>query len=222
MQKTTLIGVLITLLLTTSYSQESNCFRKAIFGNKAICLPEIDGYKECYSDDIVRKLADATEVPTNMVLGFYLNNRTFDKKDSLGLIQFDDYFKIYGTKEIQNYNVDNDFLSQMESTLTQNFMKDNWERMSSDIEKLELNAEIGVPIFVEKNNYNKESFSIIMITKYKIDGMEPYTLAVAVSGYIKNNRMIWMAYYLDYKDSNTITTLKEKSNMILQRLVIAE
>ena len=68
-----------------------------MFGDKEICLPKIDGYQECYTNPIVKRIADATEVPANTVLGFYLNNETYDKRDSLGLISFDDYFKIYGT-----------------------------------------------------------------------------------------------------------------------------
>jgi hypothetical protein len=66
-------------------------------------LPEISGYQECYLDPSVKSIADATEVPANMVLGYYITNETLKKKDSLGLFVSSNYFKIYGTKQLKYY-----------------------------------------------------------------------------------------------------------------------
>jgi len=221
MEKIIFIGIAFTLSFNMLFSQESNCFDKSQFGEKEICLPKIDGYHQCYSIPIIKQLADATEVQTNMVLGYYLNDETYNNIDSIGLISFDDYFKIYGVKEIQNYDADIGFLNQMEELLTQSFVKDNWEQISNEIDKLEIEAEIGVPQFVEKYNLNKESFSLVMLTKYDIEGTEPYTLVMTINGYLSNERLVWMAYYLNYEDSKTVEQLKTKSNKILSKLIEA-
>lgn len=195
-----------------------NCDREANFGEKQICLPQIDGYQECYTDSIVKQLADATEVSMNSVLGFYLNNETYDKKDSLGIINFDDYFKVYGTNEIQNYNADEALLEQMIQVLSGNFINKNWEEMSNEVDKLGFDVEVGVPILIDNYRINSESFSIVLITKYAFEGIEPYTLAMTMNGYLINERLVWMAYYLNYEDQETINILKNKSNFILQKL----
>ena len=110
----------------------------------------------------------------------------------------------------------------MEEILSQNFIKENWDEFSKEIDKIEIEAEIGVPTFIEKYNANKESFSFIMLTKYNFEGIEPYTLAMTINGYLKNDRLIWMAYYLNYEEPKTIDILKTKSNKLLVELLRAD
>lgn len=216
-----LVGLFLITNLSTIISQNVKCNRNAIFGDKEICLPNINGYQECYSDPIVKQLADATEVPINSVLGFYLSDEIYAKRDSLGLINFDNYFKIYGTKEIQNYSADGNFLEQMLQLLSGNFIEKNWQEVSKEIDKTGFDVEIGVPIVIEKYSINDESFTMVILTKYEIEGIEPYTLATTINGYLKNKRLIWMAYYLNYKEQETIELLKSKSNFILKELTDA-
>lgn len=221
MKKILLIACILFVKQNYALSQNIKCNRQANFGKKTICLPQIDGYQECYTDPIVKQLADATEVPINTVLGFYLSNRTHGKKDSLGLISFDDYFKVYGTKEIENLKCDESLLEQMIQVLSANFITRNWEELSKEIDKIGLDAEIGVPVVIENYRLNTESFTMVMLTKYGFEGLEPYTLAMTINGYLKNERLIWMAYYLNYEDQLTIQKLKDRSNIILQELITA-
>lgn len=218
MRKYILLVLVMIPCVSLLHAQEVDCSRKASFGNRDICLPKIQGYVEGYTDPNVKQLADATEVPINMVLGFYLNDRIYDKRDSLGLISFDDYFKIYGTKEIQDYKADYQFLDKMEALVSENFIVQHWDDMSKEIGKLELPGEVGVPTVIDKYRINKESFTFVMLTKYDFEGMESYTLAMTINGYLKNERLIWMAYYLNYEGQETIEKLKKNSDSILSRL----
>lgn len=220
-KKIMIIATIIIANLYSVFAQDSICARQAIFGEKNICLPQINGYQECYTDSIVKQLADATEVPINSVLGFYLSNEIYGKKDSLGQISFDDYFKIYGTKEIQNLKADKPILEQMIQMLSGNFISKNWAELSQEIDKVGLDAEIGVPIVIENYRINDESFTMVLLTNYAFEGIEPYTMAMTMNGYLKSERLVWMAYYLNYKNQETIETLKEKSNFILEELIDA-
>lgn len=219
MRKITITFLLLLSLSNLTFAQESNCVRKADFGEIEICLPEIEGYQECYSDPTVKQLADQTEVPTNMVLGFYLNNKTSEKKDSLGLFSFDDYFKIYGTKQIKDYKANSKLLKQMQDILGGTFISENWETMEKEVEKIGLAAEIGVPIVIKNYNLNENSFTYIMLTTYQVDGAEPYTLAMTINGLLINERLIWMAYYLNYEGEETILKLQKSSNTIVAKLL---
>jgi len=218
------ILIIISIIILNHFfvsAQNTECSRVSDFGSKAICLPNIKGYQECYTIPMVKELADATESPMNAVLGFYLNNEVYSKKDSLGSINFDDYFKIYGTKQIQNITADNSTLEQMTELLSSNFISKNWDEMSQEIDKMGLDTEIGVPIVVDDYKINDESFTIVMLTKYASEGYKSHTLAMTINGYLANERLVWMAYYLQYTNQETINHLKDKSDYILQKLIDA-
>lgn len=211
--------VLLLLIIESVYAQENNCFRITEFGEPKVCLPEIEGYVECYEEPNVKQLADGTEVESNIVLGFYVNENTYQIKDSIGLVRIDDYFKIYGTKQIKDYEADTGLLEQMKEILNGSFLIKNWDLLKKEIDDIGLDVEVGTPTVINSYQINENSFTFIMITKYEVEGMEPYTLAMSVNGYLHNKRLIWMAYYLNYEDEETITNLEKRSNIILTELM---
>lgn len=217
------LSILLILLVSNSwvYAQEKGCARTTYFGEVPICLPQIKGYQECYPDSIVKQLADATEAPANSVLGFYLNNPTYDNKDSIGLINFDNYFKLYGTKQIQDYRADPAFLKEMQGLLSGNFISKNWDVLKEEIDKVGLEIEVGVPVVIKNYSLNKKSFTYLLLTKYEIPEREAYTMAIAISGLLINERLVWMAYYLNYEGEATIAKLQQNSNSILRRVLKA-
>jgi hypothetical protein len=219
MRKTAFTIILFLFLFNLSFAQNNQCSRETNFGEKELCLPEVEGYKECYEEPNVKQLADATEVPANRVIGYYLNDQTYGKRDSLGLISFDDFFKIYGTLQIQDLDADKNFLEEMETLLGGNFISKNWEQMEKEVDKIGIEVEVGVPIIVKQYKLNERSFTFLMLTKYALEGIEPYTLAISINGLLINDRVIWMAYYLNYKGEETIISLANKSNDIVRKLL---
>jgi hypothetical protein len=212
-----LVGIF--LFVNSALSQEINSIRKATFGNTDILLPPIEGYKECYSEPLVKQIADGTEVPSNMVLGFYLNNRTFEKIGSSDLSSFDDYFKIYGTIQIKDYKANHEILKQMQDAMGGNFMSKNWDLMKKEVDKIGLEVEIGVPIVIKNYNLNKNSFTYIMIARYELEGVDPFTLVMAINGLLINEKLIWMAYYLNYDGEESISRLQKNNNFILEEFI---
>lgn len=213
--------LIFIFLSQVSLSQETTCSRQTSFGDVLICLPILDGYQECYLDSDVKPLADGTEVPSNMVLGFYLNENTHKRRDSLNFIRFDDYFKIYGTKQIKDYDADSEILNQMEEVLAGNFIFENWDLMEKEVDKIGLEIEIGVPIVVDSYKINNDSFTYVLLANYGADQMNPIPVAMTINGVILNNRLVWMAYYLHYQGDHTIVKLRDKSNSILNALYMA-
>lgn len=214
--------IIITLALVSAnntLAQQENCERVTKFGIADICLAQVSGYKECYLEPNIKQLADMTEVQVNMVLGFYLNNSMYEKRDSIGLIGFDDYFKVYGTKQIKDYEADKSTLKEMQNVLVGNFIAKNWDKMEKEIDKIGLEVQVGVPTVIDSYNVNEKSFTYIMLTRYELEGTEPYTMAGTMNGMLINKRLVWMAYYLTYADESTITQLKTNSNEILSQLM---
>jgi hypothetical protein len=208
------------LIFTNSIlAQEINIARKTNFGDTEISLPHVEGYRECYLEPTVKQIADGTEVPSNMVLGFYLNNRTFEKIGTSELSSFDDYFKIYGTIQIKDYKANHDILKQMQDAMGGNFMSKNWDLMKKEIDKIGLEVEIGVPIVIKNYNLNKNSFTYVMIARYDLEDIDPFTLVMAINGLLINEKLIWMAYYLNYDGEESISKLQKNNDFILDQLI---
>ncbi len=213
------IVVLMLLVTNGLFAQESHCSRTTSFGSVELCLPQVDGYQECYEKPSVKELADATEVPANTVLGFYLNNQTYERRDSLGLINFDDYFKIYGTLQLQDYKAEAKVLSEMQSVLSSNFIIKDWDLVEKEFDQLGFEGTINEPTIIKKYNLNEDSFTYILLVKYELEGVEPFTLVMSINGYLYKERLIWMAYYLNFDGEPSIDKLEKKSNEILLKIM---
>ncbi|WP_299679704.1 hypothetical protein [uncultured Dokdonia sp.] len=215
MQK--IIHTLFLFLIYTNVTiaQENNCVRKVTFGDTDICLPTIEGYKECYTYPTVKQSADATEVPINMVLGFYLDEETYAKKDNIGSISFDNYFKIYATKQIKDLKADTDILKRMQGMISASFLTENWDEFKKQLDTVDYEGEIGVPTIVKSYNANDQSFTALLILKQKLDTGETNVLSFAMNGLLLQERLIWMAYYLDYEGEASIQKLQENNDRIL-------
>ena len=211
--------LLILLIFTVNpvSAQQTDCSRIATFGEKNICLPQIEGYVESYLEPDIKALADATEMPANQVLGFYLNQPTYHNKDGDGLLEFDDYFKVYATTQLEDLDTDRKMLRQMQETLDGNFITKNWDEMEKEIDKIGLEVQVGAPTVIKSYNLDENSFTYVMLIKYQFEGMEPYTMAMTMNGMLVNERMIWMAYYLNYEGEETISLLQQNSDKILSR-----
>jgi len=221
MKKNNIALIILIVITNWGFAQDITCSRNTNFGKADLCLPLIENYQECYLDPVIKRIADGTEVPANMVLGYYLNNDTYQQKNDLDGSPYEDYFKVYGTKQIKDYPADTGLIKEMQDLLNNNFVSKNWDEMEKEIDKVGLDVEIGVPTLVKSYNLNKDSFTFIMITKYQINETESYTMAMTINGMIINKRMIWMAYYLNYKGEETLKKLQENSNAIVDKLMSA-
>ena len=218
MKNITIIAIALFMCITTCLAQE-NCSRKTTFGTAQICLPTITDYAECYLDPSVKPIADGTEVPANMVLGYYINSEAYNDKSFLTGERYEDYFKIYGTKQIQNYKADRSLINEMRTMLQGNFVTENWDQMEKEIDKVGLNVEIGVPTVVKNYSLNDDSFTFVMLTKYQVPSGESYTMAMTMNGLLINERLVWMAYYLEYKGKDSISKAQKRSDAIMKALM---
>lgn len=218
------IPVIILFMLlwfssSASAQEKIDCSRKARFGKAEICLPNIEGFKECYLDLYVKQLADKTEVPGNQVLGYYLENETYDNVGISGLSGLNSFIKIYGTKRIQDYKADFQTLKQVQSSMSENYISKNWDSIEKSIDKIGIDIKLGTPTIIKTYNLNKQSFTYVMLSRNEVQGMEPFTLAMTINGLLINERLIWMAYFVNYEDEETVSLLQKKSNEVLTSLL---
>ena len=58
-----------------------------------------------------------------------------------------------------------------------------------------------------------------MLIKYELEGMKSHVTAMTINGLLLNEKLIWMAYLLNYNGEETILRLQENSNAILTKLL---
>lgn len=217
--KNSILSFLLLLVFTNwTLAQDSDCSRITSFGESNICLPVLEGYQECYLDSAVKPIIDAIEPPSNMTLGFYLSNAAFEKRDSMGRLSIDNYFKVYGIEQMRDYEVDRQILKQIQNVFTQNFISKNWELVENEIDKIELELKIGVPTLVKSYSKNEDSFTYVLLTKNKPKDGQPSTLAMTMNVLLINKRLVMMTYYLGFKGEETMYRLQENSDLILLEL----
>ena len=208
------------LITQLTFAQSTTCERVTNFGTSEICLRKIAGYQESYSEPKIKALADGTETPANMVLGFYLNNEVYEKREAIGTFEFDDYFKVYATKALQNVDASKDLLKTLEQELATSFISKNWDKIKDEVDQVLTGVEVGKPTLVKSYNLTDNSITCILLIKYGVDG-ESTLKALTMNALLVKNRLIWMAYYLNYQDNGTIDTLEENSNKIMKELLDA-
>jgi len=222
MKRLTLIVATLLLITCSAFAQDTECVRTTFFGEVEICLPNIEGYQECYLDPVFKTIADDTEMPTNTILGYYVSDDMYRQKDNLDDFFYEDFFKVYGVKEITNYDAGPELLEQMKTIFTESFYSENWDKLEEEWDKKDWDVAIGVPVVIKSYELNDQSFTHVMLIKYEAEGMESYTMAMAGSFFLKNKRMICMVYGLRYEGKDTLVRLQHQSDMILTELLKTE
>lgn len=185
--------------------------RKVQFGDIFVELPFLDGMKECYSDQIIKEKSKLIEKKDEIILGYYLNNNTYQNKERINEFQFDDYFKVCSFsffKGVIIHNSDlNDFINVISKTNTDNV----FEKSQNEIENEFKNISFGKLILCEKYAPNKSSKSILYLTKTINNDNENVLICVLTLIQIKN-RMISFYYYKNYDGEESLKKAKAKSD----------
>lgn len=197
-----------------------NCDKSVTYGDVAICLPVIDGMVESYSNSKVKARADAFNPDMNVILGYYLNNATFKQVDRLEEVVLDDYFQIYAAKSLQNVKITTAELDEMGETISDNYIKENWEELNEKINKEFEFMSVAKPILLDTYTPNPDARTYVLLIKYE-EGEDFHILVTAMNIVKLQDRMIFMAYYKAFKSEETITKVKEKNNEIVDALVKA-
>ncbi len=220
-----IIGLLVLIgLLGCSNSrikenfEAIQCDNSVTYGNINICLPVIDGMEECYSVPNVKKLADQFEPEVSTVLGFYINNKTYNQVDKLNEISFDDYFKISAANNLKEFEAGKSQLNQMANMLESNFLKANWSEIKDKIDNQLDFISIGQPVLIESYSPHNEIKTFIMIIKYQGEDFE-YVMIMSSNMLIIKERLIYLNYYKIYEGEKSITNLKAKNDYIVLRLM---
>lgn len=217
--------LMVSCALTGNDEKSANtktiiCDQSVVYGDVEICLPEINGMVECYDNAIVKARADAFNPEMNVILGYYLNDATYEEVERLSEVVLDDYFQIYAPKDLSRVKASTAGLDKMGEAISDNYIKENWSDLNEKINEEFDFLSITKPILLDAYTPHADARSYVLIIKYEEEGGADFHILLTTMNILKlQDRMIFMAYYQSYKDEESVNKIKERNNEIVEALV---
>ena len=191
-----------------------------LYGYVNIHLPQIEGMNECHNHPRVKTFTERYR-QSGPILGYYLDDATFPRIDSLGQITFDNYFMIYGDYNRENYDATPADLPLMQEQLERSLVGTNWQEQGRRTEDAYNTLMIGQPAILQKYSPQEGVLTMIILMKYQQEGGAESTVASAANCILLKKRLLSMAYYMAYQNANTTLTLKQRNDAAVKALMAA-
>ena len=198
------------------YSEEKNEIEHIDFN-----LPTFGKWTECYADKSVKLHFDELSISDKLkTLGVYLNNYTFTKKDSLDVLDFEDYAVFMINKNEQKWKLtgkDLERIFRIQKKKTGIINVDRLEALKkvySDTTFLHSEK----PIVIEEYKPNENILSALKLIKPYYDDHE--IIVVYVYNLILiNNHLVYGVYYLDLNGIESLEKAKEMNDIIMTKFL---
>lgn len=211
-----------TLLLSSCHrtAEKNPDGSSELYGYVNIRLPHIEGMNECHRYPTVEAFTERYR-QSGPILGYYLDDATFPRIDSLGRITFDNYFMIYGDYNRENYDAAPNDLPLMQEQLERSLVGTDWQTLGRNTDDVNNTLMVGRPAIIEKYSPQPGVLTMIILMKYQQEGGAESTVASAANCILLKKRLLSMAYYMAYQNANTILTLKQRNDAAVKALMAA-
>ena len=191
------------------------CENEVSYGKINYCLPEIEGYKECYNHPEVRSRADEIEDPDNITLGYYINDSIYSRVNEIEDLNYDNYYKIYVPNAGMDYNMTASEMKQIMSMMSTGFLDKSMEDTNEEIKRAGKEVELSQPILLEKFELNDRSSTILVLMRVRGENIDK-VMAISMSSVLSKKRLLFIAHYLDYQDETTLVRLRENTTLYIE------
>lgn len=196
----------------------TDCEKSALFGDREICLPFIDGMTESYAVPAVKARADRFRLEGSTILAYYLNNATYRNIKEINELQYDDYIQIYTLNKAEGIKIGTHELDQVAKATESSFIKANWSDVSDRISQKFENVSVGKPVLLESYAPNRNVRTAILLTKYQAGNYEN-VIIMALNMVQVKERLVALAYYKDYDGAESVRKSKAKNDYIVLQLL---
>ncbi|NEN23081.1 hypothetical protein G3O08_06160 [Cryomorpha ignava] len=193
------------------------CGNEKTFGDISICLPEIEGMNECYSDPKISSMHDELSREKEEIIGIYLSDSDYAKRESYGEFAHDDYFKIYAGKIAKGMKMGKPELDLINDEVGEGFFKERWSDFKPKLDSLTKHVTFDRPVLLESYRTDDRRISQVYLTKLQSDSNENFLVMVLNMVLIKE-RLIFYAYYKEYDGEKSIKQAKAKSDYFGARI----
>ena len=191
-----------------------------LYGYVNIRLPHIEGMHECHTHPRVMAFTERYR-QSGPILGYYLDDATYPRVDSLGQITFDNYFMIYGDYNRENYDATPADLPLMQEQLERSLVGTNWQEQGRRTEDAYNTLMVGQPAILQKYSPQEGVLTMIILMKYRQENGAESTVVSAANCLLIKKRLLSMAYYMAYQNASTIDALKQSNDAAVKAVMAA-
>ena len=207
--KTPLILFFILFQLT---ALAQRCDKTVSWGHTSFCLPEIAGLKEGYSNSNIQALADLSKYKGNQILGVYLLPADFESLTNGASSTMKEYCKIYGVSQLKDYTINQTLYNELEKVIRSKLTIT--EEFADKIEEYYDIDELDTTITLENYSLNETSNTTVMLTNMIYKGVIS-TQIITISYLLVRERVVCLAYYVDFEGKDSIKRAKRGNNLLL-------
>lgn len=212
-----LLGLLLFIGCSGTEKKDQGCKNSTLYGYVSICLPEIKGMVECSRHPSIQQITEPY-LDSGPILGYYLNNETYNLVDKLSEITYQDYFMLYGDYMRENFPASIEHLDIMQNDLEMSLFGKNFEQISRTVEDTYGTLTAKEPALLEKYSPHANARTMVVLMKYKHGNIETNVISV-VNCLLVKKRLLTLAYYLAYDGGKSIDAAKEKNNLFVEKLM---
>ena len=218
----TLCCIAASLLLgsCTRTADKGSADTSELYGYVNIRLPHIEGMNECHTHPAVMAFTERYR-QSGPILGYYLDDATYPRVDSLGRITFDNYFMIYGDYNRENYEAGATDLPLMQEQLERSLVGTNWQELGRRTEEVYNTLMVGQPAILQKYSPQPNVLTMIILMKYRQENGAESTVVSAANCILVKKRLLNMAYYMAYQNASTIDALKQRNDAAVKAFMAA-
>ena len=218
----TLCCIAASLLLgsCTRTADKGSADTSELYGYVNIRLPHIEGMNECHTHPAVMAFTERYR-QSGPILGYYLDDATNSRVDSLGRITFDNYFMIYGDYNRENYEAGATDLPLMQEQLERSLVGTNWQELGRRTEDAYNTLMVGQPAILQKYSPQEGVLTMIILMKYRQENGVESTVVSAANCILVKKRLLNMAYYMAYQNASTIDALKQRNDAAVKAFMAA-
>lgn len=210
----TIINLLL-IICSSSALNAQECDNIVEYGTTSLCMPSIAGYEEGYSNENVKAIADAGRYDDNQILGIYLLSDDYKLIRDGSAAPMNEYCKVYGTSKLRNVDVDQKQFDEFEQIISESFsVSPEIKEKAKDYFKFD---DLDTPITIEKYSLNNTSTTAVMLVNSIFDGVR-ITQITTVNFFLIKNRILCLAYYVDYEGKDSIADAKKGNDLILMSI----
>jgi hypothetical protein len=198
--------------------KEQDCPNFINVGTVKICLPELDSMAESYNDSIFKKFADDNELASNKVLSLYTRNPTNFYVNAAGQKIYDDFFKIFIVKDLQDMKTDQAYLDQVDQSIIDSHTFETWGVVQKKLEKGFDFVPKDQPYFIDHYSPDQKVKSFVCLYRYNTGTYETLLLGIMNIILIKE-RLIGLTYYKAFTGQESLPKTRNKNDAIVLKLL---
>lgn len=186
-----------------------------------ICMPEIDGMKECYSNEKVKQFADRTAGPGVSFLAYYLNNAINQNIEILDTVSvLNDIFQVSVVDAMHDEKFGIDMLDEIQSLLVHGLSGELWENVKVKLKNSNFIGTVEKPINIENYSPKENVRTIITLDKSQL-GSDVFICVKILNLVLIKEKIISIAYCNQYNSDESIKNAKIKNELFVNNFVIS-